>query len=588
MHFNRSPSTVKLFELTDSGAVPVAPPEAIINDMLPPELRKVFFTDSDHAMSFIQEESVTARRKHVWEAIRSLLGLNVIEKALSHVKRTTSELNKDAKKIGSDEGLTEIAAELDQIDKNISDIEVKRDDAKLQFNALSQSLSEIDKEIEGFLFSGDREALNLELKQTMLQLEQVDKQRTEVSKAHSDLFGSLSLLRDLLAPVLQKSRTKLKELRDQGAFPIIPIHILEELLRCSTCACGESLASHTRDGKHRTEHLQYLIEKSREPDALQKILADLYYALLDLHPKEIIDNEHWTVKQAGIVKHRVELEELHDKRGQILKSLEAQTVRIPDTNVQKLRAQKQDRIKQRDQFNADRVKCETQLDILNQERRSLVATRTNLLTKQKKLTRTLTDLEVTRDIEQILENSYNLITNEELTKVSELMNKLFFEMIRAKPGQGAIIQRVEVSEDFDIQVYGPNDLPLNLNSIGTRIRGVLSLTFILVLTKVSEVETPNVIDTPLGMMDILIKRSVLETAIRESSQLILFLTSSESENCEDILDAHAGRVITLTNPSHYPERLVNPPPTEELKILQCQCGHHQECEICTRKTHIEI
>ena len=97
----------------------------------------------------------------------------------------------------------------------------------------------------------------------------------------------------------------------------------------------------------------------------------------------------------------------------------------------------------------------------------------------------------------------------------------------------------------------------------------LTIAFILALAQVSEVEAPNVIDTPLGMMDKWVKRSVLKTAINESPQLILFLTSSETANCEDILDDYAGHVITLTNPSHYPEMLVNlTTDTEELKVLQ--------------------
>ena len=84
----------------------------------------------------------------------------------------------------------------------------------------------------------------------------------------------------------------------------------------------------------------------------------------------------------------------------------------------------------------------------------------------------------------------------------------------------------------------------------------------LALAQVSRVAAPNVIDTPLGMMSGYVKRSVLRTAIRESSQLVLFLTRSEISDCEEILDEKAGKVITLTNPGHFPEILVNDPMVE--------------------------
>ena len=116
----------------------------------------------------------------------------------------------------------------------------------------------------------------------------------------------------------------------------------------------------------------------------------------------------------------------------------------------------------------------------------------------------------------------------------------------------------------------------------------MTLAFILALTRVSEVEAPNVIDTPLGMMSGYVKMSVLTKAIRESSQLILFLTRSEIADCEEILDVEAANVITLTNPAHYPIMLVNDPEVDERTILRCECNHRQACTTCQRTTASDI
>ena len=585
---HRPASTVKLSELTNTGAKSINSPEAVINDILPPELREVFFTDGDRAMSFTQGAPETDKRKQVEAAIQSLLGLGVIEKAIGHVKKTASELNKNAKQIGGDAELTEVTTKIEQIDREISELEEKKKDTITQFHNLDRSCSEFDKDIEAALIMGDREELNRDLKQIEGQRKQIQNRQAEASKMHSQLLESLSLSRDLLAPVLEKSLGKLNKLHLQGLLPSTSVPVLEERLKSDICICGESLNQHSSDGKHRRKHIQHLIEESRKSDAFQQNLTNLFYESRSLQLNNNTDSEHWCAKYAEIAERRDALETLHDEQGQKLKSLEVQLDSIPKTNVQKLRAKKRDMIRQRDQFNRDQATYEAKLDNLNAERRSSIATRTNLLTKQDKGTRTLTQLEVTQDITQILENSYNLIRNEDTIKVSDRMNKFFLEMIRAKPEQGAIIQRVEIREDFDISAYGLNNVLLNTEKdmFGASKRA-LTMAFILALAQVSEVEAPNVIDTPLGMMDRLVKRSVLKTAIRESSQLILFLTSSETANCEDILDDKAGRVITLTNPRHYPEMLVNPPPTNELKVLQCECSHRQECEICIRRTDIE-
>ena len=113
-------------------------------------------------------------------------------------------------------------------------------------------------------------------------------------------------------------------------------------------------------------------------------------------------------------------------------------------------------------------------------------------------------------------------------------------------------------------------------------RRALTLAFILALTKVSEAEAPNVIDTPLGMTSGFVKRSILRTAVRESAQLILFLTHDEIAGCEEIIDDAAAVVFTLTNPAHYPKMLVNDPGVEERMVLRCDCDHKNECQICQR------
>lgn len=137
-------------------------------------------------------------------------------------------------------------------------------------------------------------------------------------------------------------------------------------------------------------------------------------------------------------------------------------------------------------------------------------------------------------------------------------------------------------------VYGPGERTLNPDrDLNGASRRALTLSFILALTDVSEVEAPNIIDTPLGMMSGFVKRSVLRTAIKESSQLVLFLTRSEIEGCEAIIDEWAGHVCTLTNPAHYPRMLVHKPPTGESMILRCACNHRRECEICERRYEAE-
>ena len=90
--------------------------------------------------------------------------------------------------------------------------EKKKEEARAQFAAFDEKLSEVQKAIYAALVKGNREKLEHDIKETKQQLKRINDQQTDAIKEHSGLFRSLSLSRDLLAPVLEKSLGKLNNL----------------------------------------------------------------------------------------------------------------------------------------------------------------------------------------------------------------------------------------------------------------------------------------------------------------------------------------------------------------------------------------
>jgi DNA sulfur modification protein DndD len=582
----RSPSTVRLFELTQTGARPIDTPEALINEELPPELREIFFTDGDRALSFIEADvAQSTKRERVQRAIRSLLGLGVIEDAIRHVKKVGTEVNKKAIRVGADGKLNEIASRLEKIEDNVGRLELALEDAKQQFEAFEEQVNDTDRKIAVTLQKGDKEKLRKELDQAKQRIKQLDEQLAAASKEHAGLFRSRALATDLLAPVLLRAFGKLDELHDQGKIPNTTIPVLEDRLAAELCICGETLQVDSPDGQRRRQHIQKLIDDSRRADEIQEIVTELYYGAKTLQPVETNSRSQWLEDYEKVVKSRDGLQILRDEAGRELRAVELQLDALPDIDIKGLREVRREYLNQRDRFLQRRSEIETQLEGLQLEREEHSAERDRLLREQEKGARILSELEVTQDVIRVLEDSFKRITNDELDKVSDLMNGTFLEMIGADPEQGAIIKRAVITREFDIIVYGPNNQTLNPDrDLNGASRRALTLAFILALTKVSEVEAPNVIDTPLGMMSGYVKRSVLRTAIRESTQLILFLTHSEIAGCEEILDEAVGVICTLTNPAHYPKMLVNDPGVAERKVLSCACNHRTECRLCQRQS----
>lgn len=582
----RTASTVRLFALNDSGASPIESPESFVNDELPPELREVFFTDGDRALSFIEADvAQSTKRERVQRAIRSLLGLGVIEQAMKHVQKAAADVNRKAKQIGANAELRNIASRLEEIDKESAKFEADLVDAKQQFAAFDEKVEETDRKISAALQKGDKEKLRKDLEHAKREIKQLDDQLAAANKEHSALFRNREVATDLLVPVLRRAYDKLEELHDQGKIPNTTIPVLHNRLVAELCICGEPLVPGEPQCDKRRAHIQKLIDDSLRADEIQEIITDLYYGAKPLPT----DGSAWLDEYKKVVERRDGLKALRDDAGRKFRALEIDLDALPDTDVQGLREARRQYKEQRDRHLSKSSSVETQLLNLRRERDGLNVEFERLLREQKKGARILAELEVTQDVSRVLQSAYDRITKEELRKVSDLMNRIFLEMIGADPEQGAIIRRAEISAEFDIKVYGPNDRTLNPDrDLNGASRRALTLAFILALTKVSEVEAPNVIDTPLGMTSGYVKRSLLRTAIRESAQLILFLTHDEIAGCEEIIDDAAGAICTLTNPAHYPKMLLNDPGVAERKVLRCGCTHRNECPQCQRRTDSDI
>lgn len=581
---DRTPSTAKLFELTETGAEPIDYPEALIADELPTELREVFFTDGDRALSFIEAATET-KRQRVEMAIRSLLGLKVIEEGRRHIKQVAGDVNKQVRVFGKGEELERIAKDYEEIDTEISELEENLARAKEQFANFDVKYDEKDKAISAALRKGDQEELDKELIQCKEKINQQNKLLASLDKQHSGIFKSANLARDLLTVQFERVSSMMEKLRDQRKIPSATIPVLEEHLRLQACICGETLDPAAADGLRRRGHIERLIETNRKDDDLQRAITELYYRSQSLlYDTSAQENRSWIEEYASVLQQRENVEKQLDGERARMRSLEVVVEGLKDVDVKTLRETKAYYREERDRFNAQMSMFDTQLADRKRTREDAANKRIRLLREQKKGQRLIADLQVTNDLLGILNRTYDRIKNEELSKVSVWMNDIFLEMIGADPKQGSLIRRASISPDFEILVFGPNDRRLTPDKdLNGASRRALTLAFILALTKVSGTEAPNIIDTPLGMMSGFVKRSVLRAAIAHSSQLILFLTRAEIAGCEDILDKAAGKIITLTNPAHYPRMLVHDPGVSSKTILRCECDHHQSCKRCERR-----
>ena len=207
---------------------------------------------------------------------------------------------------------------------------------------------------------------SVEIQQTKRGIENTDRQIVAANKEHSDLFRSLALVRDLLAPALAPSFAILNELRDNGDIPDTTIPVLVDRLDADTCICGEQLKGDNPDAVHRRAQIQELIDQARYGDAAKRVATNLLFASDDLQ----IDpgaQENWVSLYDSMARRREGLQQNREGLGELQASLEAELAQVPDADVDGLRRHRNECQRKRDEFNGLRNRLSLELENTSQE-----------------------------------------------------------------------------------------------------------------------------------------------------------------------------------------------------------------------------
>jgi DNA sulfur modification protein DndD len=575
--FTRSKSELILMEIKHSGHEPVSNPEDRIKQILGSNLKDLFFTDGDDALRFIQGKSGDAAKKElVKNAIRDMLSFEILEEGIKHVKKGITDLRDQSRSLKGQDELKKISLALKECEDNITKSEELITEYDDQLSDADTAVKKAERQLEEALSKGNKDELTRQLKTHERTEENYKKNLADVrnsigKECQSDLLCSL-----LLHDGMSSCYSYLNKLRDKGKIPKASLPYLKELLEREICLCGSELC----DGSSEREEISKLIKDQETHSDLDdritqlRIIAD--GKLSRYAPEKWISSITGLLKNLGSLKKQIE-----DTQGSI-KRVNNQISAIPDFNIKELYNNKDICKEVRDRLLIKRNKADYYITEYKKDNQHLKKLYEIALRQSNKAKAFYYKTVAANDLLEIIQNVYQDIENNEIPKVSRKLNQYFLEMIKVDEDQGSLIKKAQINPNYLIQVTGSNEKELDPSvDLNGASRRALTIAFILALTNVSEFIAPNVIDTPLGMMDPMIKKAVLTVLHRESNQLILFLTRSEIRDIENELDEYAGLVTSMINTAHYPNKLVNNPPEQKfISTKTCNCTHREFCTLC--------
>ena len=602
--FTREQNQMHLFELTDSGSEKLKGAEVRLSDMLPFEMKDVFFTDGDRAMNFVSPSLTKSTKQHqVKSAIRSLLGLSTLESVLDNIRKATSKFNKLlADATGSAEAAT-IHTELEVKRAELISLNERFENLEKQIENIAKQEEDADKKLlQAMRGVVDHVELATKLTNTRNQLREAEDGEDRLKKRHQSLLASESLSWKLLQAKLNKGLSVLADLADKGVIPALALPVLQDRLDLNRCICEADLSEGTQSRKN----VLQLLESQRKVDEEKKVLTELYHrgmAIVHRRPTVSGESMEWDEEYIELSRDRLGNKKLLENLNKEITEIDTKISAIDQGVIEELmkarnayRADKSRKESERNEVEIDRRPCEAKVKELDSKWEQIKATNQ----KQRTLNNRIL---VSQDLGNVVKNTLDELQTVYMRNVSERMNALFLQMVGADPTvAGGVFKRAEITPDYDIKVLSADNRTLDpdheLNGASKR---ALTLSCIWALTEVSGVIAPRVIDTPLGMMSGGVKRRVVEIVSNpdlvplrveegddtlqsaQDFQVILFLTRQEILMVEDLLDNRVGAVSTLTNSASYPIDLVNDPNIENPTVLTCICNHRQSCHACCRK-----
>lgn len=579
--------------------------ESVVEQLLPWELRDFFVMDADEAVDFAGggEDKVITRQeveRKTTEAVHSLLGLDIFKTATERVERTADQFGASATRAIGNVDLNEKQAELDALRveratlaETITGERGQKADVE---DRLQRSRGRLENLLRG---SGAAEALRGRLADNQRELERLKRDRSRHLGSLAAELESEELLAVFGQREVCSTYEVLKPLYDSGHIPLKHLSFVRELLASGTCVCGEDLNAHGQ----RRKHVESRITDSEEKEQRANYLGQLHNAARDL--ATLAEQDNWEAHRRQLAGELAELDESLSRAELEKRDIDARLDELDEEKIRVVRDELAALESQLQRVDRDLLLHEEKVPRIDATIDSLERTLAQRQRNERAASDKRASQELAKIVVRILRAAYETIQKDQVTELSNRMNRLFGQMAAnvqddepsqieghgtglrmiAEVGVCSVHGRPEYFEIFALNSRGRPMPPTEINGASRR---VLALSFVLALCIESSTQAPLVADSLLNSMSGAVRSNTLRVTAANSSQPVLLLTGAdlESSSEQETVRQKAGAVYTLTGQWDASEAgqggdVVNWTEKRQESLL-CKCGPKEYCSVCER------
>jgi len=496
---------------------PIQQAEEIITQILPLSLHQYFFFDGERI-----EEIVRSNNKaEISEAIRTFLGVEVIELSIKHLKDAKKSLETDLKHIG---------------DPETKQLLNKQEKQELEIENINKRQTEINQELE-YQQTFKKEISNKlrelsavkELQERKQSLEsQKNSLLQELKKTKENLKKVISArgYTVLLSETTAKFREIFTDLKQRGELTAgISQEFVNDLLTSGRCICGADL----REGTHTHFHVKNLMKKAGSSTVEETAIR--MSAQVDEIDKQALgfweeaDREQGRIQQLKENLDQVELE---------LANIQEQLRKDPNEEISGLQKRLDEIEAKIDELNREQGANRQELSHLkaaidalikqiskqkqNEEKQSLA---------QRRINATQDAIDRLSEVKNRQENQFRLQLEQ---RVQEIFSDISFTPYVPKISEKYELSLVENTTGFEAPVAastGENQI-LSLSFIASIIDKVRDWSERRKMMMVPDSSTfPIVMDSPFGSLDANSRRHIARTIPKLANQLVVLVTKTQ-------------------------------------------------------------
>ncbi|MEW6498462.1 MAG: AAA family ATPase [Cyanobacteriota bacterium] len=518
-------------------------PEDIIGRILPVTLHQYFFFDGERIEQIVRSD----KKAEIAEATKTLLGVEVLDRSIKHLKEAKKSLESELALIGDSE-TKKLLKEQEKLEQESSFLTQRQQEIEQELEHQDELKRTVGNRLLELGGAKELQHLRDELEAKEKLVREQLKQAKDAQKRAISTRGYTVLLADATA----EFRSLVDDLRSRGELPVgIKQEFVEDLLNQQRCICGAELI----EGSHAHQQVSTWMNKAGSADVEETAIR--MSAQVDELDKQI--PEFWEEvdrQQANIAQGRAELSQIETQLDDINKKLRS----YPNEDIQQLQSrldETEEKIREltlekgANQHKIETLKSQAEAKIKQIAKHKMNEAKQELA--QRRIAVAQDAIERVTEVRSRLENQFRSSLEK---RVQEIFTSISFTPYIPQLNEKYELTLVNTTAGQKISVAastGENQI-LSLSFIGGIIDRVRDWIQENTLLGPDSSTFPIVMDSPFGSLDEIYRRQIAKILPKLANQLVVLVTKTQWRGeVDQEMKHYIGREYVLTYNSPKPE-----------------------------------